>query len=119
MRLRALACAALVALAASCCACGGPDKEPEGPVPALSRAGSKWQATRGDRKVFTMTNEPGVIRWTQGETEHPFLTGAVADPREDARLRRLVKQSRHFRDLVHRLERAGYGVAPAEAPLTP
>lgn len=99
-------------------ACGrSPDPAQEGPVPALSRTGSRWQVSRGERRVLSMANEAGNIRWAKGgETPSLFVSGAVSDPKEDARLKLLLRQSRHFRDLVHRLERAGYGVAPADSP---
>ena len=115
--MRSLALGALIAFGLA--GCGGAEAPQESavePVPALSRAGAKWQVTRGDRRVFSINNEPGIIRWTKSEDKHPFASGAIADPREEARLRQIVKQSRHFRDLIHRLERAGYGVASADAP---
>ncbi|MBI5200868.1 MAG: hypothetical protein HY925_04710 [Elusimicrobia bacterium] len=111
-----LALAALLAL----CACGR-SNEPaqDGPVPALSRSGSRWQVSRGDRRVFTFTNEAGKVKWAKGgETDSLFVSGVVSDPKEDARIKTLLRQSRHFRDLVNRLSRAGYGVSPAEPPST-
>lgn len=87
-----------------------------GPVPALSRTGARWQVKRGDRPVFSIVNEPGKMRWSTGALDHPFASGVVQDPREEPKLRLIVKQSRHFRDLVHRLETAGYGVAADGAP---
>lgn len=111
MRKAALALAASLGLAA----CEGKNSEPSGPVPALSRPGLAWTVTRGDKIVFTMKNEPGRIQWPHGETEHGFVSGVVSDRREEARLRGIVKRSRHFRDLINRLQSSGYGVAPAEA----
>lgn len=96
--------------------CGEKEKPVTGPIPALSRPGLQWQVSRGERRVFSMTNEAGRVHWTKGETESNFVSGVVSDAREEARLRQILKQSRHFRDLVHQLERAGYGVAPADAP---
>lgn len=108
---------ALLLLVAALGACRPEQPEGDGPVPALSRAGSRWQVSRGDKPVFAMANEGGKIQWAKGgETEHYFVSGTVSDAREDARLKQLVRQSRHFRDLVHRLNRAGYAVAPAERP---
>ncbi|MBI4347273.1 MAG: hypothetical protein HY553_10490 [Elusimicrobia bacterium] len=104
-------------LAAAFGGCRPAEPEGEGPVPALSRSGSRWQVSRGDKPVFAMANEGGKIQWAKGgETEHYFVSGTVSDTREDARLKQLVRQSRHFRDLVHRLNRAGYAVAPADRP---
>ncbi len=112
--MRLLAALLLVTL----CACNrSPDAAQEGPVPALSRSGSRWQISRGDRRIFSMANEAGKVKWAKGgETESLFVNGQVTDPKEDARLKLLLRQSRHFRDFVHRLERAGYGVSAAETP---
>ena len=108
--------AVLLALAAALSACGRSD-EPEGePRPALSRPGSRWQVTRGDLPVMTLTNAPGAVRWLDGQAEHPFVSGEASDRREEPRLKDLVRRSHHFRDLIHRLERAGYGVAEIQPP---
>lgn len=113
--MRQFALAALLGLAA-CDRGGGVQEEAGETVPALSRAGASWQVSRADRRVFSLVNAPGKIRWSRDETDHPFASGRLKDPREEARLKQLVKQSRHFRDLIHRLERAGYGVSAADAP---
>lgn len=108
---------AMLLLAALCACNRSPDPSQEGPVPALSRTGSRWQVSRGERRVLSISNEAGKVRWAKGgETPSLFVSGAVSDPKEDARLKMLLRRSRHFRDLVHRLERAGYGVAPADSP---
>lgn len=82
-------------------------------MPALSRAGSRWDVSRGNRVVFRMENAPGRVEWPTGETPHPFVSGRVLDRKEESRLRPIVLHARHFRDLVHRLEQAGYGVGAA------
>lgn len=111
MRRAVLALASSLAFAA----CEAKAPEPEGPIPALSRPGLSWIVTRGDKTVFTMKNEAGRIRWPHGETDHAFVSGVVSDRREEDRLRKIVKRSRHFRDLINQLQGSGYGVAPAEA----
>ena len=108
--------AVLLALAAALSACGR-GKEREGPPrPALSRIGSRWQVTRGDRPVMTLTNAPGALHWSDGEVPHPFVSGEASDRREEQRLKDQVRRAHHFRDLVSRLEQAGYGVAEIQPP---
>lgn len=116
-RGRVIRAAALFAvLASAACEKAPPPGEPEGPVPALSQVGLAWSVSKGDKPVFTMKNEPGRIRWKAETKEHPFVSGALVEPREEERLRRTVKRSRHFRDLINQLQLAGYGVAPASPP---
>jgi hypothetical protein len=105
-----------LALAAALAACGRVEEPADEPRPALSRPGSRWQVTRGDRPVMTLTNAPGTLHWSTGEAAHPFVAGEAADQREEPRLKDFVRRSRHFRDLIHLLERAGYGVAELQTP---
>ncbi|MCX5789126.1 MAG: hypothetical protein NTX64_11560 [Elusimicrobia bacterium] len=108
--------AVLLALAAALSACGRAEEPEDEPRPALSREGSRWQVTRGDRPVMTLTNAPGVLHWSDGEVPHPFVSGEASDRREEPRLKNQVRRAHHFRDLINRLARAGYGVAEIQPP---
>lgn len=112
--IRSAALLGVLALAA--CEKAPPPADSEGPVPALSRVGLAWSVTKGDKPVFAMKNEAGDIRWKAETRGHPFVSGELVEPKEEDRLRRVVKRSRHFRDLINQLQLAGYGVAPASPP---
>lgn len=115
MRMLAAVCLAGALGLAACERAAEPD---DGPRPALSRAGSRWQVTHGDRQVMLLINEAGTLHWTSTEVAHPFASGTIQDKREEPRMKDFARKARHFRDLVNRLEQAGYGVAEVPSPTT-